>query len=406
MKYVIVLGDGMADRPIPALGGRTPLSAAKKPNMDMLAAKGRCGLLRTLSEDMPLGSDIANMSILGYDPKKYYSGGRGPLEAASQGIKIGGSDIAYRCNIVAAGDGILLDHGGGHVSSPEARELMAAAKKRFEREGVEYYPGVGYRNLLVLRGKKYSTEVSLTAPHDIVGKKIADNLPKAESDAGEETAALLKEMMLSSRELLSSHPVNLKRQMEGKMPANMLWMWGGGRGLQMPKFKSKFGLSGALISAVDLLKGLAVCVGLEVIEVAGATGYYDTNYEGKADAAAAALEKHDFVYVHVEAPDEASHEGSAEKKIAAIEDLDARLIGRLLKSLEGMEYSIAVLPDHATPIAVRTHTSDPVPYVIYSPQKTGDSLGRFDEASAAKGSLGVREGKDFMALFTEKKDGR
>jgi 2,3-bisphosphoglycerate-independent phosphoglycerate mutase len=398
MKYIVVLGDGMADRPIQELGGRTPLQAAKKPNMDYIAAKGRCGLLRTLSDGFPLGSDVANLSILGYDPREYYSGGRGPLEAASQGIKLGKCDIALRCNLVAEEGGVLTDHGGGHVESIEAAELMAAASKAFGKKGVEFYPGVGYRNLLVLRGK-YSTDMSLTPPHDIVGQRIDAHLPNQTSDAGKETAALLSQIMLSSRSILGAHPVNEKRRTAGKPAANMLWFWGAGRRLELPKFKKKFGVSGALISAVDLLRGIAIYLGLEVIDVPGATGYYDTNYEGKADAAVAALSKHDFVYVHVEATDEAGHEGSVQRKVAAIEALDKRLIGRILNSLEGTKFSIAVLPDHATPVSVRTHTTDPVPFAIYSPQKEGDSVCVYDEASAARGSYGLRDGKEFMELL-------
>lgn len=401
MKYVVVVGDGMADRPLASLGWKTPLEVADKPNMDSIAARGRSGLLRTLSNDMPLGSDVANLSILGYDPHKHYSGGRGPLEAASQGIRLRDDDIAIRCNLVSEEDGILKDYSGGHITNEEAKVLIEAVAERFGGRDIVFYPGVGYRNLLILKGAGYSTDVLLTPPHDIVGRKIEGNLPKPTSKKGEETAKLLEKIMLESKEILAKHPVNINRRREGKSEANMLWFWGAGRRLKLQSFRKRFGLSGALISAVDLLRGIAVYIGLEVIDVQGATGYYDTNYEGKAEAALAALNRKDFVYVHVEAPDEAGHEGDAKKKIKAIEDLDKRLIGRILNSLSGEEFKIAVLSDHMTPIEVRTHTLDPVPFSIYSTCGGTDSVERYDEASAAKGFFGIREATEFMKILLE-----
>lgn len=399
MKYIVVVGDGMADRPLAEFGGKTPLEMARKPNMDFIARKGCCGLLKTLSENMPLGSDVANLSVLGYDPKECYTGGRGPLEAASHGIRLGSKDIAFRCNLISEKDGVLLDYSGGHITTEEASGLMEAIGEAFGTPEVEFYAGVGYRHILVLRSGKYSLDISCKPPHDILDKGIEGNLVKPLSDSGRETAETLNRMTINSKELLEKHPINLKRKERGQLAANMLWFWGAGRRLELPKFKERFGLQGAIISAVDLLRGLGVYLGLEVINVPGATGYLDTNYEGKAKAALSALEKNDLVYIHVEAPDEASHEGSLDKKIKAIEDLDSRLIGRILNSLKGGEFTIAVLPDHATPLKVRTHTIDPVPVAIYSTGGRSDKVNSYDEKSARTGSLGIREGKDFINLL-------
>jgi len=399
MKYIVVLGDGMSDRPLKKLDGKTPLEVAKKPNMDFIARNGCCGLLKTLSEDMPLGSDIANLSVLGYDPKRYYTGGRGPLEAASMGIKLDKEDIALRCNLITEKNGILKDYSGGHISTEEARELINFVEKKFGTREIEFHPGVGYRHILVLRSNRYSTAIHCNPPHDIVGKKIVDNLVKPLDESGKETSKLLNKLILESKDILKSHPVNLRRKKNGKLIANMLWFWGAGRKLELPKFKERFGLNGALISAVDLLRGIAVYLGLDVIDVPGATGYLDTDYEGKAERAIKSLETRDFVYIHVEAPDEAGHEGNINKKIKAIEDLDKRLIGKILNSLKGRKFTIAVLPDHATPIEVRTHTTDPVPFAIYSTERKGDFVESYSEKSAEKGSYGIKEGTEFMRLL-------
>lgn len=402
MKYIVIIGDGMSDRPLKELGGRTPLEAAKKPGMDFIAGNGCCGLLKTLSDDMPLGSDIANLTILGYDPRKYYTGGRGPLEAASMGIKLGERDIALRCNLITEEGGYMRDYSGGHISTVEAVELINSVEKKFGNPEMEFHPGVCYRHILILRSGRYSTDILCNPPHDIIGKRIADNLVKPSAKSGRETSDLLNKITLQSKSLLENHPINLKRREAGKSAANMLWFWGAGRRLNLPKFREKFGLNGALISAVDLLRGMAVYLGLDVIDVPGATGYLDTNYEGKVDNAMEALEKRDFVYIHVEAPDEAGHEGDVDKKIQAIEDLDKRLISRILKSLKNIEYTIAILPDHATPIEARTHTTDPVPFAIYSTKKKGDSLRSYNEKSVKKGSYGTREGTEFMKLLLGK----
>ncbi len=399
MKYIVVLGDGMSDRPLKELGGKTPLEVAKKPNMDFIARNGHCGLLKTLSEDMPLGSDIANLRVLGYDPKKYYTGGRGPLEAASMGIRLRESDIALRCNLITEENGILKDYSGGHISTEEAMELINLVEGRFGTREIEFHPGVGYRHILILKSRRYSTAIRCNPPHDIMGKKIADNLIKPLDESGRETSRLLNKLILRSKPILESHPVNLRRKKDGKLIANMLWFWGAGKRLELPKFKERFGLNGALISAVDLLRGIGVYLGLDVIDVPGATGYLDTDYEGKADRAIEALEIRDFVYIHVEAPDEAGHEGDVNKKIKAIEDLDKRLIGKILNSLRGREFTIGILPDHATPIEVRTHTTDPVPFAIYSTERKGDSVESYSERSAELGSYGIKEGTEFMNLL-------
>ncbi|MBN2013595.1 MAG: cofactor-independent phosphoglycerate mutase [Candidatus Altiarchaeota archaeon] len=399
MKYIVVVGDGMADRPIEELGGKTPLMVARKPNMDHIAEMGCSGLLRTLFKGMPLSSDVANLSILGYDPRKYHTGGRGPLEAASQGIRLGVQDIAFRCNLVTVEDGILRDYSGGHITTGEARELMGAVGEEFGSPEIEFYSGVSYRNILVLRSSRYSEDISCKPPHDVIDREVEKNLVRPLNDSAHETAEMLNNIIIKSKRVLEEHPINLMRKKEGKPMANMLWLWGAGRRLNLPKFNERFGKQGAMISAVDLLKGLGVYIGLEVINVPGATGYLDTNYEGKADAALSALKKKDLVYIHVEAPDEASHEGSLEKKIKAIEDLDSRLIGRLLNSLKDKEFKIAVLADHATPIKERTHISDPVPFTIYSTDSSGDEVNSYDERSAAKGLFGLKEGEEFMKLL-------
>ncbi len=388
----------MSDYPVDALNGKTPLQVADKPNMDEIAAKGRSGILRTIPEDMEPGSDIANLSILGYSPKKFYTG-RGPLEAASRGIPLGEDAVAFRCNLITERNGILVDYSADHITNDEAEELMNYVKKNLGKPGeIDFYVGVSYRHLLILKGEKYSDEVLCTPPHDVVGAKISDVLPKAKSKASEPVAAMLKKMILDSKRLLDGHPVNANRIANGKKPGNMIWPWGQGRKPNMPTLQKRYGISGAVISAVDLIKGIGAYAGMEIVNVPGATGFYDTNYEGKADYALRALEKHDMVFVHVEAPDEAGHSGDPLQKIKCIEDLDKRLIGRLLDGLN-QECAIAVLPDHATPISVRTHTNDPVPFAICSPLVKPDGIKRFDEVSAKRGGFGFLEGEELMPLF-------
>ncbi len=387
MKYVVIVGDGMADYPIDELGGKTPLEVANKPNMDEMAAKGKLGLAKTIPNGMPADSSIANLSILGYDPRKYFTG-RGPLEAGAMGIKLGDRDVAFRCNLVTEREGLLADYSGGHISNDEAAELLNDVKKL----GVgEIFAGVSYRHLFVLR--ESDINVGCSPPHEIVGEPISDNMIGAR---GGETGKKLNEIMLKSIEILSKHPVNMKRIKAKKNPGNMIWLWGPGRRPKLETLKEKYGLKGALISAVNLIKGIGIYAGMKIIDVPGATAYYDTNYEGKADYALRALETSDFAYIHVEAPDEAGHEGNLEQKIKTIEDLDRRLVGKILDWEP--QCKIAVLPDHPTPIKLKIHTPDPVPFVVYDAEMKGDGL-KFDEASAKRGSLGTCEGYRFMDLF-------
>jgi 2,3-bisphosphoglycerate-independent phosphoglycerate mutase len=381
MKAIVILGDGMADEPLAELGGRTPLEYADTPNMDAIARAGRCGLLRTVPEGFEPGSDIANLSVLGYDPREYYTG-RGPLEAVSMGIDLGPEDIAYRCNLVTVLDGVMEDFSAGHITSEEGHELISALDAALE--GAALHPGISYRNLLVVPG---GSGAVTTPPHDIVGRKIADYLP-AGIDAG-----LLCRCMEESRGVLEGHPVNARRMAEGRVPATMIWPWSGGRKPTLPAFSERYGCSGGMISAVDLLNGIARCARMRVIEVPGATGFLDTDYEAKARHAIEALETLDFVYMHVEAPDEAGHMGSIEEKVRAIERLDD-VAGMILGEVEG---TIAVLPDHPTPIRLRTHTADPVPFAVLG--KGIDSTQSYSEKEAAKGSFGIMKATDFLPMI-------
>jgi len=378
MKLMVILGDGMADLPLEELQGKTPLKVAKKPNMDRLARLGRSGLALTVPDGFPPGSDVANLSVVGYDPRRYYTG-RAPLEAASMGVHLDEGDIAFRCNLVTIEDGIMRDYSAGHISTQEARELIEALKPLMPKERL--YAGVSYRHLLVLQK---GARAVCTPPHDISDQPVAGHLPQGEG------AEVLLELMESAKSVLASHPVNLKRIRENKRPANAIWLWGQGPGPSMPSFLSLYGLTGAMISAVDLLRGIAVYAGLEVIEVPGATGTIDTNYSGKVKGALEALYRHDFAYLHVEAPDEASHEGDLEGKIRAIELLDQRVVGPVIEGLEksGEDWRILLLPDHATPISIKTHSRDPVPFVIMGRGIEPDGLDRFDEQSAKQGGYG------------------
>lgn len=388
MKYIVIIGDGMGDLPLKELGGKTPLQVAKKPNMDRIAELGKSGLLKTIPNGMGAGSDVANLSILGYDPKKYYTG-RGPLEAASAGVKLRDGDIAFRCNIITEKGGELLDYSAGHITTNEAKELIKELNRKLGSRGT-FYPGFDYRHLFVTNdGEK----LTCSPPHDVMGGKIRDHLIKPLDDP---LAKKLNAMMLKSKHVLSGHPVNLKRKKEGKLPGNMIWLWGQGRKPRMEPFEEKFGIQGMMISAVDLLKGIGTYAKMEVPDVPGATGYYDTNYRAKADTALRALKKLDYVYVHVEAIDEAGHAGDLDKKIATIEDFDEKLVGRILDREK--DTKIAVLPDHITPISTRTHARDPVPFSVYTPGEDGDRLA-YDEESAKKGSLGHVEGPSFMKLL-------
>jgi 2,3-bisphosphoglycerate-independent phosphoglycerate mutase len=381
MKYIVILADGMADEPLMQLGGKTPLEYAKTPNMDWMAQNGACGMLRTIPDDFEAGSDIANMSILGYAPGKYYTG-RGPLEAVSMGIDLNAHDVAYRCNLVTVENGTMADFSAGHISSPEGAALFASLEK--EIPGIMFRSGVSYRNLLVIHGGNGSVS---TPPHDIVGKKIADYLPKGDDET------LLLQCMEKSREVFADHPVNVARRRAGKSPATQIWPWSGGHKPAFPLFYEKYGKKGGMISAVDLLNGIARLAGMEIITVPGATGYLDTDYAAKGRYAINAIKHLDFLYLHIEAPDEAGHLGSIEEKVRAIEQVDG-VIGMVLEEFDGI---LAVLPDHPTPIRVKTHTRDPVPFVVLGKGK--DATEQFSEKAASRGKSGMKNAEDFLAFL-------
>ncbi|VVB55037.1 2,3-bisphosphoglycerate-independent phosphoglycerate mutase 1 [uncultured archaeon] len=405
MKYVIIIGDGMSDMPLKQLKGKTPLQAAKKPALNKLAKTGRCGLLKTVSDErFPAGSDAAHLSLLGYDLSKSYSG-RAPIEAASMGINMGPNDVAFRCNLITEKDGAIIDFNAGHINSEEGAKIIRRLQKELGQMGAEFHPGVGYRHIMVLRSK-WSDAIQCKPPHDIVGKQIKDNWPTATKPEGAKTSQFLRQIMERSNEILKDDPINAARTKAGKKPANMIWLWGSGKKPNLQSFKQKYGLTGSIISAVDLLKGIGRLTELSVPDVPGATGYLDTNYEGKVEAALSALEKGNFACVHIEAPDEAGHEGDVKKKIKAIEDLDAKVVAPILFALEksGEEFAIGILPDHATPIPLKTHNRDPVPFIIYNPKTKGDNLPEYSEEACAKGSLGLREGRDFMRILLGIKD--
>lgn len=398
MKYLLVVGDGMADYPVPKLGNKTPLQVANKPNMDAIAAKGRSGLIKNVPDDMPPGSETAILSLLGYDPHLYCTG-RGPLEAPARGIKLGKNDAAFRCNLITEEKGLLLDYSAGHITTGEAELLIEAVKKALGKiGGIEFYSGLDYRHFMILRNVPTVYKIECTPPHDAIGKKISAVLPKGNSEEVNEIVASLRIIVEQSKEILSCHPINIARTNEGKRPGNMIWPWGGGLKPSLPSFKEKYGLKAAVISAVDLVKGIGTYAGMQVINVPGATGMADTNYEGKADAAMTAFETNDFVFIHVEAPDEAGHAQDSALKVKAIEDLDSRLLSRILNQFKE-PCAVAILPDHPTPITVGTHTRDPVPFSIMFPGAGSDDVTMFDEASAKKGSFGLIALQSLVELF-------
>jgi 2,3-bisphosphoglycerate-independent phosphoglycerate mutase len=398
MKYVVVVGDGMADYPIPELGNRTPLQAAYTPNMDAIAEKGRNGLLKTVPESLSPGSDVAILSVLGFSPKQYYTG-RGAFEAAARGIQLKENDVAFRCNLITEKHGVLADYSAGHITSKDSKQLIAAVKKACEKTGeIEFYSGLDYRHFLIMRNSALSLQIECNPPHDVVGAKVSTILPKAKSPEAETTVNLLNEAIRRSKEILEVHSVNVKRRKNGKNPGNMIWPWGGGRKPNLPSFKVKYGLNAAVISAVDLVKGIGIYAGMKVVDVPRVTGREDTNYEGKADYALEALKDNDLVFIHVEAPDEAGHVKDYKLKVKTIEDLDKRLLGRIFESLEG-PYGIAVLPDHPTPIKTGTHTRNPVPFAIQSPWLCADDVKKFDEFSAKNGAFGLVEQEGVVSLL-------
>lgn len=379
-KFVILIGDGMSDWPVPALGGKTPLEAARKPNLDSMASEGAVGMVQVVPVEMYPGSDVSNLSILGYDPREVYTG-RSPLEAASMGVELGEDDVAVRCNVVclkhSGADSEMEDFSAGHIGTKEAAELLASLQALVDGKGVRFHPGVSYRHLMVWPGG--NDAVVTTPPHDIHGKKITEYLPKGDG------AELLLELMEISRELFSDHTVNWKRVEAGKLPANSIWLWGQGKAPKMSPFPERYGLSGSVVAAVDLIKGIGSYAGLRVVNVPGATGYTDTNFRGKGEVALRELAERDFVLIHVEAPDEAGHNGDAEEKVRAIERIDAEIVGPLLtRARNEGDLRILVLPDHPTPVAIRTHSQEPVPFVFYpTPEGLSSFAGkRYTEADA------------------------
>lgn len=399
MKYVVVLCDGMADYPVPALGGKTPMMVAKKPHIDALAAKAEVGLVRTVAPGLKPGSDVANMSVLGFDPHRFYTG-RSPLEAASIGIDMKDSDVSLRTNLVTLSDKgesfadkVIEDYCADDISTEEARQLIEAVQAAFGGGEYDFYTGVSYRHCLIWHGG--TTELgNMTPPHDITGKVIGSHLSTAE------TARPLLEMMEKSFDLLKDHPVNKARVAAGRRPANCIWLWGEGKRPALRPFEALYGIKGGMVSAVDLLKGIANCAGMEVAEVPGATGYIDTDFEGKAKAALDLLTRNDLVYVHFEAPDECGHRNEPENKVKAIEMIDSRVLPILEKGLEQYEdYKILLLPDHPTPIVTRTHASDPVPYLLYQKSAPKTGVDTINEETAKATGIYMENGPAMMPHF-------
>ena len=389
----------MADEPIEQLGGRTPLQAADPPAMDWLAAHGRCGMLKTVPEGYHPGSEIANLAVLGYDLDRVFEG-RGSLEAASMGIEIEPDEMAMRCNIICIENGLIKNHSAGHITTAEAAELIDFLQKQLGGTDANFYRGVSYRHLLKLKGG--DKRIDCTPPHDVPGTPFRDVMVRPLVPEAAATATRLNELILRSQQILPSHPINLRRVSEGKDPANSIWPWSPGYKPRMETLAQRYGIkSGVVISAVDLIRGIGVYAGLRPIEVEGATGLYDTNYEGKVQAAINALHSHDFVYLHIEASDEAGHEGDVNLKVRTIENLDHRVLQPLIEAVAQMEEPVAIglLPDHPTPCRVRTHTAAPVPFVIYNPTANPDGVTRYDEFSTAEGAFGSLAGEQFMEAF-------
>ncbi|MDR3063277.1 MAG: cofactor-independent phosphoglycerate mutase [Methanobrevibacter sp.] len=407
MKYIILIGDGMSDYPLKSLDNKTPLEIAYKPNIDKLTKEGKAGLVSNVPEGFSPGSDVANMSIFGYDPKKYYTG-RGPLEAGSMGIDLKDGDVAFRANLITEEDGVLLDFNAGHISSEKAailiEDLNIYFKNNFNEDTLnkdllskdllnkskfngKFYTGISYRHLFVINNKELSG-LNTAPPHDIVGKKIDDYI-----NWNDENSKIIKDIMEMSKDFLKNHPINKERVEKGKKPANMIWLWGQGLKPNLPNFEKLYGLKGSVITGVDLLKGIGVFAGLDIIEVPGATGYFDTDYTAKGKYASKAIKHNDIIFIHIEAPDEAGHSGEVKEKIKAIEKIDKHVLGQILDELENYnDYKIAILPDHPTPIDLRTHTMDPVPLAIYSSNNDTDEVKTYNELSVKKGSIDLSEG--------------
>lgn len=397
MKYIILLGDGMSDEPIAELGGKTPLEAAKTPNMDRMSQNGKTGLAATVPAGYPPGSDVANLSVFGYNPDDCYTG-RSPLEAASMGVELAPEDVAFRLNFVWLeahyGKLYMGDFSAGHISTAEAKILIETLQEELGGAGFDFYPGVSYRHLMVWRNGK--DNLTFTPPHDISTHSIEDYLPQGEG------ANILLDLTNSAQMLLNDHPINNRRVAERKLPANSIWFWGHGRKPVMKTYQERFGLSGSVISAVDLIRGIGVNAGLDIIHVPGATGYIDTNYLGKAEYAIASLKDHDFVYVHVEAPDEAAHGGLLKEKIEAIENFDRDVVGTVLNRLDEIgDCRILVTPDHPTPVEKRTHTSDPVPFILFDSRRALDATAVAYSEAEAKRSGELVPGHQLLSLLMD-----
>jgi 2,3-bisphosphoglycerate-independent phosphoglycerate mutase len=400
MKYLVILGDGMADYPVPELNGKTPLQCSRKPNMDKAAQLGEVGLVKTVPAGLPPGSDVANLSVMGYDPQVYYSG-RSPLEAVSMGVDLQNEDVSFRCNLVTLSpepeyeNKTMIDYSSDEITTAESGEIMRDIAAMFNSDTVSFYPGISYRHLMVWNGGPLDTK--LTPPHDITDKKIASHLPAG--DGGD----FLQDLMRKSQQVLANHPVNQKRIAKGLRPATSIWLWGQGKKPNLSSFQAKYNLQGTVISAVDLAKGLGICAGLKVIEVLGATGNVHTNFAGKAQAALKAFQDgQDFVYLHIEAPDEAGHRGEIDNKILSIEKIDSEVLGPIWAELPKIssEYAILILPDHPTPLTLKTHVSDPVPFIIYrSNKKVGSGMETYDETTARQSGLMIEKGYTLMDRF-------
>ena len=400
MKHIIILGDGMAGWPIKALNGQTLLQAAYTPFMNELARKGRTGRLMTVAPGFHPGSEVANMSVLGYDLEKVYEG-RGPLEAASIGVELQPGELALRCNIICIAEDCIKNHSAGHITTEEADELVQALQAALGNDRVRFHTGIQYRHLLVIKGG--DKRIACTPPHDVPGQPFRPRMVRATVPEAQETADLINDLILRSQEVLKNHPINLRRMEQGKDPANSIWPWGGGFRPQMELLSEKFPevKSGTVISAVDLIRGIGHYAGFETPEVEGATGLYDTNYENKVSVALNALRQQDFVYLHIEASDEAGHEGNMDLKKRTIEDLDNRVVRPIYEEVKNWDepVSIAILPDHPTPCSLRTHTSEPVPFLIWNPEIQPDNVETFDEVSALHGSYGLLQKDEFIQAF-------
>ncbi len=403
MKYLVLLCDGMADVPNPELSNKTPMECANKPFMDSLAKSAEIGMCKTVADGLKPGSDVANLSVLGYDPLVSYTG-RSPLEAASIGIDLKDSDVTLRCNTVTLSDEenfedkIMVDYCAGDISTEESREIIKTIDEELGNEIYKFYSGVSYRHCLVVDNG--TTDLGeMTPPHDISGKVIGEHLSDSEN------AKPLIALMKKSYDILKNHPVNIKRISEGKRPANAIWLWGEGTKPQVENFKEKYGISGAIVSAVDLLKGIAICAGMKSPDVEGATGYLDTNFEGKTNAGIEAFKEGcDLVYLHFEAPDECGHRGEVKNKVKAIEEIDKRALLPMLEYLKGCgeDYRILIMPDHPTPLDIKTHTANPVPYLLYDSKKASDGVETFTEKNAVSTGVFIEHGPDIMEKLLEK----